>query len=267
MTFVPLVRLQAALTAEENHVEDIDGVHINMPMLRKERRHMQDRLKVMWDAYKQPTHTQHITRCELGTDFTLRTQCSKCGPTSKCSGKPCGKAVPLQAAGELLVARIQSSQSVGGGGGGGGGGDTVRLQDGHPAACGVRVVAIATSRSGNYAVGQTGVISGIHANNTNPIVRWDHSNDQMQSDRHNLNVTNVVLRCGTHAAVGVSVVAIQSGRNGNFDQNDTGIISGIHENNTNPLVRWVHRNDQVESDRRNLINQTHNNGNMVHWFN
>ena len=131
----------------------------------------------------------------------------------------------------------------------------VVLQDGTPAAVGVRIVAIAHSAGGNYAVGQTGVICGIHRNNTNPLVRWDHriSANPVQSTRHSLNLTNVMLQDGTPAAVGVRIVAIAASAGGNYAVGQTGVICGVHRNNTNPLVQWDHRNDQVQSNRHALV--------------
>ena len=129
----------------------------------------------------------------------------------------------------------------------------VVLQDGTPAAVGIRVVAIVASRDGNYDIGHTGVICSIHRLRVNPMVRWDHSGRKHQSSRTKLNVTNVVLQDGTPAAVGVRVVAIAASGHGNYAVGQTGVVCGIHENNTNPLVCWDHRTDQVQCNRRSLI--------------
>ena len=55
------VRLQAALRAGKEEVDDIDGERIKMPKLKS--RHMQDRLDIMWAAYGrgQPRDVERIT--------------------------------------------------------------------------------------------------------------------------------------------------------------------------------------------------------------
>ena len=60
------VRLQAALRAGKEEVDDIDGERIKMPKLKSrhmQSRHMQDRLDVMWAAYGrgQPRDMERIT--------------------------------------------------------------------------------------------------------------------------------------------------------------------------------------------------------------
>ena len=119
MTFVPLCRLQAVLNARLNGdslpLQTVTEMRSILICRSSKSPHLQDRLDVMWVAYGrgQPTQGLH------SEDFTRRTQCSTCGPTSNCSGRQCGKTVPLQTADELSVARISLSHSGGGGGGGG----------------------------------------------------------------------------------------------------------------------------------------------------
>ena len=134
----------------------------------------------------------------------------------------------------------------------------VVLQDGNPAAVGVRVVAVTASNGGNYSVGDTGVIVRIELNNTVsvhinvPVVLWDHSGEEHQSSRAKLNVTNVILQDGTPAAVGIRVVAIVASRDGNYDIGHTGVISSIHRLHVNPMVRWDHSGREHQSSRTKL---------------
>ena len=110
------------------------------------------------------------------------------------------------------------------------------LRDGTTAEEGVRVLAARASHRGNYMIGCTGIITRLEPDN--PVVRWDHSGEEHTSSKNNLILTRVRLRDGTPAACGVRVVAIASCRNGHYARGQTGIISGIHENNSNPMVRW-----------------------------
>jgi hypothetical protein len=64
------------------------------------------------------------------------------------------------------------------------------LNDGTPAAVGVRVVAIGASQAArpNYRVGHTGVITRVSSND--PIVMWDHSGEERQSSRGRLRLVS-----------------------------------------------------------------------------
>ena len=133
----------------------------------------------------------------------------------------------------------------------------VVLQDGNPAAVGVRVVAVTASNGGNYSVGDTGVIVRIELSNTTsihickPVVLWDHSGKEHQSSCAKLNVTNVILQDGTPAAVGVRVVAIAASQDGNYDIGHTGVICSI-PSHVNPMVRWDHSGEEHQSSRAKL---------------
>jgi hypothetical protein len=60
----------------------------------------------------------------------------------------------------------------------------MQLHDGTPAVAGLRVVAVGGSGYGNYAAGDTGVITNIKPGD--PVVCWDHSQQEHQTSRGKL---------------------------------------------------------------------------------
>ena len=142
----------------------------------------------------------------------------------------------------------------------------MRLRDDTPAATGMRVVAIGNSQYGNYFIGCTGVICSL--GRRNPLVRWDHSDEENESNCQKLNFTSMVLEDGTPAACGVRVIAIGN-ENDNYVAGQTGVICKITQNN--PVVLWDHSGLERPSNWRNLnfmdpTARNHSLPNLCQWW-
>jgi hypothetical protein len=126
------------------------------------------------------------------------------------------------------------------------------LNDGTPAAVGVRVVAIGVSQAArpNYRVGHTGVITRVSSND--PIVMWDHSGEERQSSRGRLQIMPFYLNDGTPAAVGVRVVAVGASQAArpSYRVGHTGVITRVSSND--PIVMWDHSGEERQSSRGRL---------------
>lgn len=123
----------------------------------------------------------------------------------------------------------------------------MQLSDGRPAIGGLRVEAISGSGGGYYEAGQQGVIVNVRSVDE-PVVRWDHSGQERQSNRSDLR-SLMQLSDGRPPLVGTVVEANCDSNYGHYKAWQQGVIV---RNEHDPVVRWDHSTQEWPSNRAKL---------------
>ena len=125
------------------------------------------------------------------------------------------------------------------------------LADGRVATEQLRVVATADSHHGTYVAGDLGTVVSVSRARGNPVVCWDSTGKEVETNPTKIRPQNIALGDGQAAAVGLRVVATGASSHANrYAVGDTGTIVGL--NVGDPVVLWDNSGKEFQTKRDNL---------------